>query len=121
MALLIAGEYVDAQKKSYMLLEHLGGGSLEDLMADHRNSGAMSLHTVRFYFACMCAAFDALHSAAWMHRDLSAKNVMISRRGYCKVIDVGLAKRVSESEHTYTSCGTPLYLAPEIIHKTGCT
>jgi protein kinase A len=47
--------------------------------------------------------------------------VMISRRGYCKVIDVGLAKRVSESEHTYTSCGTPLYLAPEIIHKTGCT
>ena len=121
MGLLISGEYVDAQKKSYMLLEHLGGGSLEDLMADHRGGGAMSLHTVRFYFACMCAAFDALHSAAWMHRDLSAKNVMISRRGYCKVIDVGLAKRVSESEHTYTSCGTPLYLAPEIIHKTGCT
>ena len=52
---------------------------------------------------------------------VSRKNVMISRRGYCKVIDVGLAKRVSESEHTYTSCGTPLYLAPEIIHKTGCT
>jgi len=118
------GEYENKSErpaKSYMLLEALGGGSLEALMTQQREEGhgALSSAAVQFYFACTCAAIDALHSAAWMHRDLSAKNVMIGNNGYAKVIDVGLAKRVSEKEHTYTSCGTPLYLAPELIHKTG--
>jgi len=106
--------------KSLMLLEHMGGGSLEDLLGGQKEHGkALSLDAVRFYFACTCAGFDALHASAWMHRDLSAKNVMVANNGYAKLIDVGLAKRVGENEHTYTSCGTPLYLSPELIQKTG--
>ena len=46
-----------------------------------------------------------------MHRDLSLKNVMVDNHGYVKVIDVGLAKKVKDNEHTYTLCGTPIYYA----------
>ena len=54
-----------------------------------------------------------------MHRDLSSKNVMVDNHGYGKLIDVGLAKKVKENEHTYTIAGTPIYYAPELIKSTG--
>ena len=40
---------------------------------------------------------------------------MIANSGYAKLIDCGMAKRVRDAEHTYTTCGTPLYLAPEVM------
>jgi len=102
-----------------MIVEHLGGGSLEEVMGGRGMGKGMDAAKTRFYFACMVAAFDALHAAGWMHRDLSAKNVMVDNHGYAKLIDCGLAKRVGENEHTYTTCGTPVYLAPEVIKATG--
>ena len=115
------GEHKDPRGhgEHYMILEYLGGGSLEDAMGGRANMQPMTLEKGRFYFACMLAAFDALHTAGWMHRDLSAKNVMVDNHGYGKLIDVGLAKQVKHTEMTYTMCGTPIYYAPELIKSTG--
>lgn len=75
--------------------------------------------STRFYMACAVAGLDALHGAGWMHRDLASKNVVIANNGYAKIIDCGLAKRVKEGEKTYTTCGTPIYIAPEVIKQAG--
>jgi len=104
---------------SSMLLEHLGGGSLEELMGGKGEMFSLDAPSTRFYMACAVAGLDALHGAGWMHRDLAAKNVVIANNGYAKIIDCGLAKRVKEGEKTYTTCGTPIYIAPEVIQQTG--
>ena len=106
-----------AEPMSHMILEFMGGGSLEELQGARGVGSGMDPASVRFYFACALAGLDAMHAAAWMHRDLATKNVVIGNQGYAKLIDVGLAKRVSHTEHTYTTCGTPIYIAPEIIQK----
>jgi len=54
-----------------------------------------------------------------MHRDLKLENIMVDSTGYIKIIDYGLAKMVSENEIAQSYCGTPEYLAPEMISHAG--
>jgi serine/threonine protein kinase len=54
-----------------------------------------------------------------VYRDLKLENLMLDRNGYLKVIDFGFAKKLHKNEWTYTLCGTPDYLAPEVLKGTG--
>ena len=54
-----------------------------------------------------------------MHRDLKLENILIDNKGYCKIIDYGLAKVLKESELAQSYCGTPEYLAPEMVDYSG--
>jgi len=78
-----------------------------------------SLHetSARFYAACVCSAFVYLHDKKIVYRDLKPENLMLDSHGYCKVVDFGFAKVITE--RTATFCGTPEYVAPEIIAGTG--
>ena len=67
-----------------------------------------------------------LHSHSIVFRDLKAEHVMIDHQGHCKLIDFGFAKclRVKSSftkkeVKTYTNCGTPDYIAPEVLKGVG--
>jgi protein kinase A len=73
----------------------------------------------RFFAAEVVMAFEYLHNLDIMHRDLKPENMLIDWRGHCKLTDFGFAKRVDHA--TYTMCGTPEYLAPEIIANKGYT
>ena len=57
--------------------------------------------------------FEYLHSKDIVYRDLKPENIMIADDGYLKLIDYGFAKEVKK--RTYTICGTPEYIAPEIL------
>jgi len=57
---------------------------------------------------------EYLHSKNIVYRDLKPENLMIDHRGYLKIIDFGLSKRIGE--RTDTICGTPEYMAPEILY-----
>ena len=64
-------------------------------------------------------AIGYLHSKGIAHRDLKLENILVDQNGYLKVIDYGLAKMLKDNEMAATFCGTPEYLAPEMITNEG--
>ena len=71
----------------------------------------------RFYGAQVASMFEYLHSKNIIYRDLKPENLLIADDGYLKLTDFGFAKVVEG--RTYTLCGTPEYLAPEILLNKG--
>ncbi|NCP72627.1 protein kinase [archaeon] len=65
----------------------------------------------------MVVIFDYLHSLNIIYRDLKPENILINTNGFLKLTDFGFAKKVENK--TFTICGTPEYLAPEIILNKG--
>ena len=60
-------------------------------------------------------AVGELHRKGIMHRDLKLENILVDERGYLKIIDYGLAKIIKGQELAMSYCGTPEYLAPEMV------
>jgi len=102
-------------KYIYFLMTLLPGGELMDLLDA---KGEFKESWSRFYGASVISAFITMHSKKIAYRDLKPENLVLNEDGYCYVIDFGLAKRIDEGK-TWTFCGTPDYLAPEIIRGKG--
>jgi serine/threonine protein kinase len=60
-------------------------------------------------------AVGYLHNKGIMHRDLKLENILVDETGYLKIIDYGLAKTLESNQVSKTFCGTPEYLAPEMV------
>lgn len=73
--------------------------------------------TSRFYASQVVLAIEYIHKLELIYRDLKPENILVDRNGYIKITDFGFCKLVKE--RTYTFCGTPEYLAPEIINMKG--
>ena len=73
----------------------------------------------RFYAASIGLALDYLHNHGIIYRDIKPENILIGEDGYLKLIDFGMAKMVKGNEKATSFCGTPEYLAPEIITGEG--
>lgn len=65
----------------------------------------------------MVLAFEYMHSLNVVYRDLKPENILLDKDGNLKITDFGFAKVVKD--RTYTLCGTPEYMAPEIIQQIG--
>ena len=102
-------------KYLYLILEYVPGGELFSLL---RNCQNFPLEQAIFYICHIITIFTYLHSKNIIYRDLKPENILINTNGYLKLTDFGFAK-VLESGKTYTLCGTPEYLAPEIILNKG--
>ena len=77
---------------------------------------------VRFYAAETVLALEHLHSKGVIYRDLKPENILLGPDGHIKVTDFGLSKiGVIGENSTYSFCGTPEYLAPEVIKGNGHT
>lgn len=100
----------------YMLIELVQGGELFSVIHTETNDGVDNYFAC-FYAACILESLAHLHHRHICYRDLKPENVLIDSKGYCVLVDLGFAKIVMDK--TYTLCGTPEYLAPEIILSKG--
>ncbi len=102
-------------KYLYFVLELLQGG---ELFTHTRKFFKLEEAWAKFYSASVVLAYTQIHAHKVAYRDLKPENLVMDFKGYAKIVDFGLAK-VIESGKTWTICGTPDYLAPEIITTEG--
>ena len=106
--------FTQDDKYLYLALELINGGELFTYL---RGVGRFPVDQARVYIAQIVSIFEYLHSKNIIYRDLKPENILIHKSGYLKLTDFGFAKIVEG--RTYTLCGTPEYLAPEIILNKG--
>ncbi|SPP79748.1 cGMP-dependent protein kinase, isozyme 1 isoform X2 [Drosophila guanche] len=104
------------EKYVYMLLEACMGGEIWTMLRDR---GSFEDNAAQFIIGCVLQAFEYLHARGIIYRDLKPENLMLDERGYVKLVDFGFAKHIGTSAKTWTFCGTPEYVAPEIILNKG--
>mmetsp|Transcript_3971 Transcript_3971/g.4783 ORF Transcript_3971/g.4783 Transcript_3971/m.4783 type:complete len:243 (-) Transcript_3971:146-874(-) len=94
----------------------INGGELYKIFQEQKR---FEESVVKFYAAQIIIAIGKLHEKGIMHRDLKLENVMVDETGYIKIIDYGLAKMLNDDEIATSYCGTPEYLAPEMVSSAG--
>ncbi|KAM3371983.1 hypothetical protein ACQJBY_019062 [Aegilops geniculata] len=111
-------EVMATKTKIYFVLEHVKGGELFNKV----QRGRLKEEAARKYFQQLICAVDFCHSRGVYHRDLKPENLLLDENSNLKVSDFGLST-ISECRRLdgllHTSCGTPAYVAPEVINRKG--
>jgi protein kinase A len=115
-----------------MLLGLVSGGELWDLIHHQCDdgegdgningewtSGGIPASHAQFYSMILTDTLAYIHGRSYIFRDLKPENIMIDQDGYPIIVDFGFAKYCPDQCYTYTFCGTPSYVAPEIIKNSG--
>lgn len=104
-------------EKLYFVLAFVNGGELfHHLQKEHR----FDVNRSRFYTAELLCALECLHGFSVIYRDLKPENILIDYQGHIALCDFGLCKLdMKDEDRTNTFCGTPEYLAPELLMGRG--
>lgn len=101
------------ETKIFLVLDYVQGGELFSRLREERK---FAEERARFYIAELAHAIGYLHSMGICHRDLKPENILFDKDGYVKLTDFGLVKeQMTKEATTSTFCGTPEYLAPEMV------
>jgi serine/threonine protein kinase len=122
-------EAIDSPRHVYIVTEYIGGGSLHALLKKQVNR-KLDENFARHIFAQVCEAIKYLHSNNIIHRDIKIDNILLEGENELphtpirvKLIDFGFSTIVTPNEHKKIRvfCGTPSYMAPEIVLKSDFT
>jgi CRP-like cAMP-binding protein len=106
-----------------MLLGLAPGGELFDQIHYQLDNGlwdsGIGEEKGKFYCSIIADTLSFMHIRGYIYRDLKPENILIDKDGYPMITDFGFTKYLKKGEQTYTMCGTPNYLPPEIIKNLG--
>jgi serine/threonine protein kinase len=104
--------------KLYFIMDYINGG---ELFFHLQNDKKFPEERVRFYAAEIACGLEYLHSCGVLYRDLKPENILLTSDGHICMTDFGISKEGlhSDDARTATFCGTPEYLAPEVLEGTG--
>ncbi|KAL8140540.1 hypothetical protein V2J09_006561 [Rumex salicifolius] len=111
-------EVMASRSKIYFVMEYAKGGELFDKVSE----GRLSENAARRYFQQLISAVDFCHSRGVYHRDLKPENLLLDDNGNLKISDFGLSALRETSREDgllHTTCGSPSYVAPEVISNKG--
>ncbi|XP_022973920.1 CBL-interacting serine/threonine-protein kinase 6-like [Cucurbita maxima] len=111
-------EVMASKSKIYFAMELVRGGELFSKIS----RGRLREDVARLYFQQLISAIDFCHSRGVYHRDLKPENLLLDDDGNLKVTDFGLSafsEHLKQDGLLHTTCGTPAYVAPEVIGKKG--
>ncbi|PNT65936.1 hypothetical protein BRADI_3g04630v3 [Brachypodium distachyon] len=111
-------EVMASKSKIYFVLEYAKGGELFNKIT----KGKLSEDAARKYFHQLISAVDYCHSRGVYHRDLKPENLLLDENENLKVSDFGLsalAESTRQDGLLHTTCGTPAYVAPEVLSRRG--
>ncbi|PWZ55779.1 CBL-interacting protein kinase 31 [Zea mays] len=112
-------EVMGSKARIFIVLEYVTGGELFEIIA---TNGRLKEDEARKYFQQLINAVDYCHSRGVYHRDLKLENLLLDAAGNLKVSDFGLSaltEQVKADGLLHTTCGTPNYVAPEVIEDGG--
>jgi len=112
-------EVMASKTKIYFVMEYVRGGELFDRVV---KKGRLEEEEALKYFQQLISAVDFCHSQRVYHRDLKPENLLLDENGDLKVTDFGLSALPAQFRRDgllHTTCGTPSYVAPEVVSKKG--
>ena len=104
------------EERIYFIMPFVRGG---ELFQHLRNCRFFPEEKVKFYSAIIGLSLEYLHTHGIVYRDIKPENILIDEDGYLRLVDFGMAKVLQGDEKATSFCGTPEYLAPEIITGEG--
>jgi serine/threonine-protein kinase ULK/ATG1 len=110
-------DHFHSERNVYVVMEYLPGGDLRDFI---QSEGRLDEATTRFFLLQLIDGLSFLHDRKIIHRDLKPQNILLtkkSRDAFVKIADFGFVKQLEEMDVAGTICGTPLYMAPEIVNR----
>lgn len=115
-------EIHESQNSVYLVLELLEGGELVDFIKAQQNRIKVSEY--KYIIRSILKALRYMSAKNIMHRDLKPENMILKRKGgsiednVLKIVDFGLATKCDISEYLFKRCGTPGYVAPEVVNAS---
>ena len=103
--------HFQTRRHLFLLMEHVQGNDLFNVLQIKGKPG-FGRNICMFYLAEVASSLEYLHSVGVVYRDLKLENILVDTEGHVKIVDFGFSKKMLSSA---TMCGTPEYLAPEIL------
>ncbi|KAJ9689561.1 hypothetical protein PVL29_014978 [Vitis rotundifolia] len=109
-------EVIGTKTKIYIVMEYVSGGQLSDKMSYVKK---LNEQDARKHFQQLIDAVDYCHGRGVYHRDLKPENLLLDSKGNVKVSDFGLSALRKPGDVLSTACGSPCYVAPELLANRG--
>ena len=109
-------ETFETEKYMLIIMEYISGGNLQNFVKKRRK---LCEKTAKILFRQLIQGIKYIHSRGVVHRDIKLENILLDLNNIVKICDFGVGKITQKGQKLYDQCGTPVYMAPEIIKGDG--
>ena len=109
-------ETFESEKYMLIIMEYISGGNLQNFVKKRRKLGEK---TAKILFRQIIQGIKYIHSRGIVHRDIKLENILLDLNNIIKICDFGVGKLIKPNTILKDQCGTPVYMAPEIIRGAG--